>query len=300
MSKYVIIDDAQGLGRLCNRLGIYAHFIAFGLSTGRKVLNLSFHPYSRHFKSLTQGLVTTEQANGLRIPANRVTRGFSRGVLCTLEKVGVASSIEGHLGPGELRPDDEINIDEEAFILAHQSNRIIRFCGWRFRAFQHLSQHASSIRHILAFNDQISAEASKLIKAHRNKPLLAVHIRHGDYTLHLGGQYYFPAGEYLRAADDIIKKFGDHKLLVFSDDEIDDTTFAGRDATVIRRNDVIELAVMSGCDRIVGPPSSFNQWASFLGAVPLHSMNTNSRAQVADSYRTAWPLDFGQRPLFAS
>ena len=53
-----------------------------------------------------------------------------------------------------------------------------------------------------------------------------------------------------------------------SDAPVDDVAFRGLDVVPAPGHAYQDNLVLSRCDLLIGPPSTYNQWASFYGKVP--------------------------------
>ena len=118
---------------------------------------------------------------------------------------------------------------------------------------------------------------------------VGVHIRRGDYREYCGGRYYFEDKFYLNVIGKIqslLEMDGNRvRFLICSNEpflipEVMTTAF-----TIDNTNGITDLYALSRCDYIVGPPSSYSQWASFYGDVPLFILlNDNCQEIRMDSF----------------
>lgn len=68
---------------------------------------------------------------------------------------------------------------------------------------------------------------------------------------------------------------------LFSDEVIPEHAFSGHDVVAHRGHaPEVDLVMMSSCDAIIGPNSSFSQWASFVGNAPIHVLEPEIVAQL--------------------
>ena len=304
MTGYLVIEDVQ-LGRMCNRLGLFAHVMAAAMENGRGVINLSFWPYARHFGNLRGGAVVRASGFTPPLPANRIGLSLTRGMFGALKNAGFVWSEEGQLHEGELTPDSEIDLETLLSSPAITRRRVVSLRGWRFRAFSAVARHHERLRSLLEFAPHISSEADRLIAIERRTglPILGVHIRQTDYKSHLGGKNFFEIDQYYDLARSVIAEHGPHKLLVFSDGPVAKKTGFEGETTIAEelsptaQRDLVELSMMALCDRLIGPHSSFNQWASFIGQTPLQTVERDDHGLRLSAPRVALPLDFGHRRL---
>lgn len=105
---------------------------------------------------------------------------------------------------------------------------------------------------------------------------IGVHVRRGDYKEYLGGKYYYSNEVYGQILDHLRSIFTEEgkrvRFLICSNEPFNVNT-PQKDLFSIDDTDAItDLYALSRCDYIVGPPSSYSQWASFYGDVPLYQM----------------------------
>ncbi|MEI0703204.1 hypothetical protein [Brachyspira intermedia] len=112
---------------------------------------------------------------------------------------------------------------------------------------------------------------------------VGVHIRKGDYKEWNGGQYYYEDNVY----NDIIEQFVNlHKnkrilFILFSNEEI--TLKPNYDYVISKCKWYEDHSLMSMCDYLIGPPSTFTSWASFIGNVPMyHIKNKHKSIELSD------------------
>lgn len=151
---------------------------------------------------------------------------------------------------------------------------------WPYLDFDSLYKHQDDIRRIIRPKPEWLEEAKKNIERIRKNfldcILVGVHIRRKDYKDFLGGRYYYNYDVYRTRMEEFTRNFNRKPVfIIFSDEEIDIQLLANDDAyyTVISHNQaIIDLVMMSFCDYLIGPPSTFSGWASFWGKVPKHIM----------------------------
>ena len=101
---------------------------------------------------------------------------------------------------------------------------------------------------------------------------IGVHLRRGDYKAWHGGRYYFSNDVYLRNMRAIAKELPNKKLFIlFSNEPLELSDFAVENSqVVISRGDALDdHYLMSKCDYIFGPPSTFSRWGAYMGRKPL-------------------------------
>jgi hypothetical protein len=101
--------------------------------------------------------------------------------------------------------------------------------------------------------------------------VVGIHIRQGDYEQWRGGQFYLTTQEYVQLMWTFVEQFPGKKVgfLVCSNEEQEERFFDGLTYANGPGHPVSDLYSLSRCDYIIGPLSTFSQWASFYGKVPL-------------------------------
>lgn len=109
----------------------------------------------------------------------------------------------------------------------------------------------------------------QLIQVDRNDTaLIGVHIRRGDYKTWKNGKYYFSDDVYRafmeNITEQVLQKYGKRcNFIIFSNEK---TTFVQSEDTSISDFEwYVDHFLMSQCDFLIGPPSTFTLWSSYLG-----------------------------------
>lgn len=145
--------------------------------------------------------------------------------------------------------------------------------GWPFYNPATLGKYRERIARFIAPIPEIEDSAEYFIRGIQNKKRVAIHIRRKDYATYLNGMYYYDNSVYKAAMERMLTLLGeDTAFIVFTDEvekvhELDDERWT----TIISGKSAVEdLTIMSKCDYIIAPPSSFSGWASYAGNVPLY------------------------------
>lgn len=130
-----------------------------------------------------------------------------------------------------------------------QSERVI--FDWSYRNYDALARHSDKIRRFFSPIATFDSPVRGL-----DEVLVGVHKRRGDYKDFQGGRYYYDDAVYERnknAVREILKGRG----------------FKVAFLEFPLSSPVEDQWLMSRCDYLIGPPSTFSAWASFMGEVPL-------------------------------
>ena len=276
-------------GRLANRLFLFAHFIAFGIEHGVEVLNPSFEEYAKYFES-TKDNIFCRFPKQAKLKCNRAIRlliyVFTRIITKFFIKLGLKNRFFSLL---LIEPYETLVLSDERFLNLVKNHRFLLIQGWRFRDPENLCRHASEIREYFKPISKILNNVNVLIEKIRAKcdVLVGVHIRQGDYREWRGGRYFYDVEKYVDVMKKIEKIFPNEDVgyLVCSDEELDKEVFKGTNFFFGSNHLVEDLYSLAECDYIVGSFSTFNQWASFYGGVPLYSIHEPNEKIKLENFR---------------
>lgn len=298
MNKVWIIERSKRNGQLCNRLGLFAHFVAYCAENQDSLVNLNFFEYAKGFQNLSQGLVVCFPQRKIAVPWNGITyRAVHLGVN-TLKKLSFSHSFEAEVNSGEALRQDFFDLEKSCLSSEIGRSKFIFCKGWRFRCFGVLAKHATTVRKFFEFDKRIESDALERSIELRNSAdiLIAIHMRLGDYKHHWGGRFYYEPLEYkkvMQTAQEIFQDKGNVKFVVFSNEKQSSNFFNSLNVDISHGSALQDLALMSKCDYILGPPSSFSNWASFYGGTPLHYIQNPNVIPQAKDFRVHLPLDMG-------
>lgn len=133
----------------------------------------------------------------------------------------------------------------------------------------------------------ISSVKDKYISG--DKTNIAVHIRRGDYIGHCGGKYYYDDETYCKKIDELLKetKTNNARIIIFTNDsEINKDFYHNRYDDVIFSNEAwqFDQQIMANCNYIIGAPSTFTMWASYIGNVPTYHIWEKSEKVSKDKF----------------
>jgi hypothetical protein len=280
--KWLVV--ALRTGQLANRIILFANVIAFAEERGYRVLNPAFQTYAALFESTRDTLLCPYPPppprrlsrgrdavyGALRFTrllyhiAFRLTRLVNKVPRLTPWICGIESSV-GPRGVDLTAPPVYEQIRE---------TRIALLRGWEFRDTVGITRHADRIRaYFTPTTGHRAAVAARVAAARQGcNFLIGVHVRHGDYVDYMGGRYFYPVDRYRDLMAALQARYSSERVgfLVCSDAALRLTDFPGLPVTLGSGVAIEDLYALAACDRLVGPPSTFTQWASFYGRVPLY------------------------------
>ncbi len=278
MVKRIILP--YGYGQTCNQLFQIAHWIPIANEYGIPLFFPGFQRYAHMFcgteklqyprfpqSALDAGFVTLLFRlfyYTARIP--RVNIGFLK--LCSMLPgvVLFSSDDKGSNGVTEpLKVVQKYNVSDCDSLLVQ---------GWLFRDHVGVVKHKKCIKEFFSPVHEIQHRVDTYIKNKRygELVLVGVHLRRGDYSKWADGKYYYDditVCAIMRQMSGLL--YGQKvRFILVSNQQIDLRNYKGLDIVMGPGDTAGDLYSLAACDYIIGPPSTFTNWASFYGNVPLY------------------------------
>jgi hypothetical protein len=286
-----MIVIARRSGRLGNRLFSFAHFIANSLEFGRyTVLCPVLQEYSRYFASWNQSwlcgfpekrTIPGWVPNSLRTSLANAANGLVYGLGNPLRKGRIPLLHSSYHEVIDLHQPAKYDWKHNDFV-DNVHRKIVISNGWVFWDHHNFVRHADSLRHFFRLQDVYAHKLQSLIAKMRSperRTLVGIHMRRGDYQTHCGGKYYYSWSDYNCLMQRISEIITDKMtFLLCSEETIPMEAFQGFEVKMGPGSPVEDMYALSGCDYLIGPPSSFSGWASFIGNVPIYFMEDISQA----------------------
>ena len=186
--------------------------------------------------------------------------------------------------------EDENNIEKLLTLLSPP--RCILVGGWYFRDHELTEKYQDhfifkySLKEKYFLNNLLLNKISELKES--NKVVVGIHIRRGDYKSHMEGKYYFADNVYLNYMKKIeneieIKNNKKCTFIIFSNENV---SIPESEYTYISKNEwYIDHILMSKCDLLLGPPSTFTMWASYIGKVKYFHIESDNDNIDLDSFK---------------
>jgi len=261
----------RSVGRFSNRLFQNLHFEAFCLEHGIPFANPTFANMRKYYSApVASPLCATAWL--LRRPGIAPLLRLSRAINIVTFDADTDSS-----DPAKL-----------AALLAGD-------CyveGWCFRVHQLTVKHRHIFRERYALKESYYKDnplVARLAAIDRHtQAVVGVHVRRGDYEFFAEGKYYFGDQVYRSYMKTLADQLADcHAkqavFVIFSNEE---TSFKDTADTIVSREQwYLDHHLMSLCDYLIGPPSSFTGWASYMGDTPLYYMEVATPTFRLDDFQ---------------
>jgi len=156
-------------------------------------------------------------------------------------------------------------------------SKIVFVYGWLFRDPVNQEKHKEWLLEFWKPNERYCKNVKNYHQKYKRDCdlLVGVHVRGGDYKNFEGGKWYYTPEQYYDKMKELTKlqEFSGKKIgFVICTNEKDISFPASEFFSVLNetRHFVEDMYLLSKCNFIIGPPSTFSIWASFYGDVPLY------------------------------
>lgn len=264
---------ARDKSQMCNNLLQYAHVYAWGREHGRKVISMRFSYKYQYFHIC-------------HTPLTGFLWYLFAKYMAALRLLPTAS----------FKHSD---CDREALERKMLRHRHIVVSGWHARWYDLFMKYRQEICELFSIDEQYTMPVRQQMEQDtpeggESKSIrLGVHIRRGDYAQWADGKYFYGNEVYARHINRFKELHKDkvvHVYLSTNDAEVSETLFQQLcPATVVhllRGNAPQDLFMLSECDYVIGPPSTFSLVAAMYRDIPLYRMDVADEGEMTrESFR---------------
>ena len=242
--------------QMCNNLLQFAHVYAWAREHGRSVMSMRFSYKYRFFRISKSNLVSFP--------------------LYIMAKYMAALKL---LPTANFKHAEYDAKASERKMLCH---RHIVVSGWYVRFYDLFLKYRSEICYLFTIDTQYTVPVKHKMQQW-DGVRLGVHIRRGDYAVWKDGIYCYRNEKYAYFIEQFANLFPEKSIDVFlSTNDLSVTAEAFSQLVPNNRirihllsgNAVEDLFMLSECDYIIGPPSTFSLVAAMYRDVPLCRMDT--------------------------
>ncbi len=249
---------ARDKSQMCNNLLQYAHVYAWGREHGRKVISMRFSYKYQYFRICHTSLT-----------------GFGWYLMAKyLAAIRLLPTISFRY--------PEKNMEEKERQMS--SHRHIVVSGWFARWYDLFLKYRDEICDLFQIDSQFTNPVKvKMQEAEKEQSgiRLGVHIRRGDYAKWAEGKYYYDDQTYARHINRFAEKNQGkviHVYLSTNDPHVSASAFQQLCPHVhvhfLDGNAPEDLFMLSECDFLIGPPSTFSLVAAMYRDIPLYRMDS--------------------------
>lgn len=174
----------------------------------------------------------------------------------------------------DVYSDDVSGLEKRIYSVGFR--RINAFSGWPYYDEKAFYKYRKTIRHYFEIAPCYCEKIGKQINELRQNVdiLIGCHIRRGDYKDFIDGKYFYSDEEYAACLKKVISLLEDKKVgvIISTNEKIDlkkmqEQVGNKKVYLSLAQSGIEDVYALSQTDYIVGPPSTFNGWASFYGEV---------------------------------
>lgn len=191
-----------------------------------------------------------------------------------------------------------VRFDEEGADYSHEeqqmlNSRNIVAQGWYARWYDLFLKYKQEIVSLFEFNESVSRQTDSLLSSLPHADLrLGVHIRRGDYRTWQNGRYYYNDEQYIRIIRRFIALHKGKRIQLFvcgNDPNLNESAYreelTGVELTFPKGNPGEDLCLLSKCDWLMGPPSTFTLVAAMYRDLPLYWIEDAELPLSLDSFK---------------
>ena len=277
-------------GQLANRLFAASHLLANAKENDYQLLLLSLNEYASFYKGIKNRKMLGAFAYAVSvalfkfcIKAKIKESFFHQIIIAEIPEFSFGEKVTYHWDA-----KDYYDLRSAEFLEAAKKKPITILFGRFFRDYQAIEDQKDVVRKFFTPTNRITNEVGIFLSGLRGKDcvLVGVHIRKGDYRYFKSGKYNYSIEQYMGILNSIFHSvFREKAVYVICSNEHVDINTLEMPYKIYKHEGTPQedLYCLSCCDYIIGPPSTFSLWASFLKSVPLyHIRNTEREIQVED------------------
>lgn len=175
----------------------------------------------------------------------------------------------------------------QLFYRTEFSKKLGFYAGWDLReSHLYYPKVKSEIENLFIPNADVKKPIDQVFKKlkEEGRKIIGIQIRRGDYKNYKGGMYYYDIEVYRRYIENMQKLVPNAVFYVSSNEPVPaeiERNYPMADRPL--NSAVGDLYALSQCDYIMGPPSTFACWASYIGRKPWYVMFTkDGKVQLSD------------------
>ncbi|NEQ17997.1 MAG: hypothetical protein F6K44_31645 [Moorea sp. SIO3E2] len=144
--------------------------------------------------------------------------------------------------------------------------------GWWIRSNNLVKKHSKFLIDFFQPVTAIQMRAKRRVEQLRDRVdyLIGVHVRREDYR-DVAPHLVFDDQHWREILKHLKRLFYPQKIhfIVCSNEALEWDNIEGISYTFAKESAVIDMHILALCDYIIGPPSTFSEWAAFIGGAKL-------------------------------
>ena len=170
-------------------------------------------------------------------------------------------------------------------------NRVVFLSGFLFgnRDFCRIIRNKKNLEYYFKFSDEISSEGNNILSKFPNKSYIMVGlcIRQGDYLTHEGGKYFLHDDQYITIIRLLRNQFANNVNFFIASEESKPNFPPHANLIISCGSPALNIYMLSKCNFLIGPPSTFLTWSSFYNSTPISYLDNSNWKQNNYSFSPA-------------
>ncbi len=279
----IIVPRKQG--QLANRLFHLSKIYAFCLKYNIPLIYPPFYEYKKLF------MLKTSKNKATLLTGNFLVYKVIQIIYRILIKIKFYSShFHQIIKLGDFT--SKYKIDSPDFIKTTESKLFVFLDGWGIDSGNLHISYKQKITELLEPITYHLISAENIINTLRSKTniIIGIHIRRGDYKTFENGRFYYEFQDYYRIILECVKQFDEKSIyfIITSNENCEKKFPIDKELNLhfSHENEYIDSIILSLCDYIIGPPSTFTLWASYFSNVPLQMIKNKSQKITMSGFQT--------------
>lgn len=253
-------------GRMCNNILQYGHLYAWARANNRKTVSMRFAYKYQYFHICR-------------------TRWHNFFVYLFAKYAA------------QLKLIPTVTFDTPDEDLTEKENAMMHGClvaeGWFARWYDLFLQYKPEILSLFAFDSHIENKVTSLLEVSSKEGIirLGVHIRRGDYATWNDGRFLYDDKQMINIIRQFILLHPNKRVVIYicgNDSKLNKQAYSeafGQENVVFPQgNPGEDLCLLSHCDYLIGPPSTFTLVASMYRNTPLYWIKDINKPLQEDSF----------------
>ncbi|MBQ8656098.1 MAG: glycosyltransferase [Prevotella sp.] len=180
-----------------------------------------------------------------------------------------------HLMPTASFDEERADVSAQEQLMLR--SRMVMVTGWYAHWYDLFLKYKAEILQLFAFDAAVEQAVAPLLSSSEGCLRLGVHIRRGDYKTFHGGRFFYDDAQYadiISRTLDMLGRDDVHIYICGNDPHLDrscyEQRFGSHRVTFPDGNPGEDLCLLSHCDRLIGPPSTFSLVAAMYRDLPLY------------------------------
>ncbi len=235
---------------MCNNILQYGHFYAWGREHGRQTMSMRFAFKFQYFH-----ICNTPHHHFL----NYICAKYAA-------KWGLIPTLAFHEEGADIAPKEQEMLNHKHLVVV----------GWEARWYDLFLKYKQEIIELFAFKKSVVKSCKRwFAETQEASCRLGIHIRRGDYATWYDGKYFFTDDVFLSLIKQFMKLHPDTTVYICGNDPALNKSLyvkelAGTKVIFPKGNAAEDLYVLSQCDYLIGPPSTFSLTAAMYRDTPLY------------------------------